>query len=125
MKASVIICFTSSGRAAKYVFVLLSTECACHSVNIWDYVKKSKQLVNLLLYVFYPPLICAFNCRLIAKYRPTMPVVSVVIPRLRTNQLKWSFSGAFEVLPQVELFTGYVKLMSQHSILYLLFLFVI
>lgn len=36
-------------------------------------------------------------CRLIAKYRPTMPVLSVVIPRLKTNQLKWSFSGAFEV----------------------------
>uniref|UniRef100_A0A7C9E214 Pyruvate kinase n=1 Tax=Opuntia streptacantha TaxID=393608 RepID=A0A7C9E214_OPUST len=50
VKASVIICFTSSGRAA----------------------------------------------RLIAKYRPTMPVLSVVIPRLSTNQLKWSFSGAFE-----------------------------
>ncbi|KAK9755519.1 hypothetical protein RND81_01G031500 [Saponaria officinalis] len=50
VKASVIICFTSSGRAA----------------------------------------------RLIAKYRPTMPVLSVVIPRLQTNQLKWSFTGAFE-----------------------------
>ncbi|CAA0830415.1 Pyruvate kinase family protein [Striga hermonthica] len=50
VKASVIICFTSSGRAA----------------------------------------------RLIAKYRPTMPVLSVVIPRLKTNQLTWSFSGAFE-----------------------------
>ncbi|OAY40937.1 pyruvate kinase 1, cytosolic [Manihot esculenta] len=50
VKASVIICFTSSGRAA----------------------------------------------RLIAKYRPTMPVLSVVIPRLKTNQLRWSFSGAFE-----------------------------
>ncbi|XP_019152588.1 PREDICTED: pyruvate kinase 1, cytosolic-like isoform X2 [Ipomoea nil] len=50
VKASVIICFTSSGRAA----------------------------------------------RLIAKYRPTMPVLSVVIPRLKTNQLKWCFSGAFE-----------------------------
>ncbi|OWM70273.1 hypothetical protein CDL15_Pgr026123 [Punica granatum] len=50
VKASVIICFTSSGRAA----------------------------------------------RLIAKYRPTMPVISVVIPRLQTNQLKWTFSGAFE-----------------------------
>ncbi|GFZ10776.1 pyruvate kinase family protein [Actinidia rufa] len=50
VKASAIICFTSSGRAA----------------------------------------------RLIAKYRPTMPVLSVVIPRLKTNQLRWSFSGAFE-----------------------------
>ncbi|PIA54821.1 hypothetical protein AQUCO_00901013v1 [Aquilegia coerulea] len=50
VKASVIIVFTSSGRAA----------------------------------------------RLIAKYRPTMPVLSVVIPRLKTNQLKWSFTGAFE-----------------------------
>eukprot|EP00252_Welwitschia_mirabilis_P017278 TRINITY_DN382_c0_g1_i1.p1 TRINITY_DN382_c0_g1~~TRINITY_DN382_c0_g1_i1.p1 ORF type:complete len:514 (-),score=116.44 TRINITY_DN382_c0_g1_i1:200-1741(-) len=34
--------------------------------------------------------------RLIAKYRPTMPVLSVVMPRLTTNQLKWSFSGAFQ-----------------------------
>ncbi|CAL0299362.1 unnamed protein product [Lupinus luteus] len=50
VKASIIICFTSSGRAA----------------------------------------------RLIAKYRPIMPVLSVVIPRLKTNQLKWSFTGAFE-----------------------------
>ncbi|XP_073006836.1 pyruvate kinase 1, cytosolic-like [Typha latifolia] len=50
VKASVIICFTSSGRAA----------------------------------------------RLIAKYRPTMPVLSVVIPRLKTDQLRWSFTGAFE-----------------------------
>ncbi|KAG8480591.1 hypothetical protein CXB51_024533 [Gossypium anomalum] len=50
VKASAIICFTSSGRAA----------------------------------------------RLIAKYRPTMPVISVVIPRLKTNQLRWTFSGAFE-----------------------------
>ncbi|XP_019454763.1 PREDICTED: pyruvate kinase 1, cytosolic-like isoform X1 [Lupinus angustifolius] len=50
VKASAIICFTSSGRAA----------------------------------------------RLIAKYRPTMPVLSVVIPRIVTNQLKWSFIGAFE-----------------------------
>nr|CAB3490902.1 unnamed protein product [Digitaria exilis] len=50
VKASVIICFTSSGRAA----------------------------------------------RLIAKYRPSMPVLSVVIPRLKTNQLRWSFTGAFE-----------------------------
>ncbi|KAI8008407.1 Pyruvate kinase 1, cytosolic [Camellia lanceoleosa] len=50
VKASVIICFTSTGRAA----------------------------------------------RLIAKYRPTMPVISVVIPRLKTNQLRWTFTGAFE-----------------------------
>lgn len=50
VKASVIICFTSSGRAA----------------------------------------------RLIAKYRPPMPVLSVVIPRLKTNQLRWTFSGAFQ-----------------------------
>ncbi|KAG5533101.1 hypothetical protein RHGRI_027362 [Rhododendron griersonianum] len=51
VKASVIICFTSSGRAA----------------------------------------------RLIAKYRPTMPVISIVVPRLKTNQLRWTFTGAFEV----------------------------
>ncbi|KAL8168184.1 hypothetical protein V2J09_009683 [Rumex salicifolius] len=56
VKASVIVCFTSSGRAA----------------------------------------------RLIAKYRPTMPVLSVVIPRLKTDQLKWSFTGAFEG-PEIDL----------------------
>ncbi|XP_074311255.1 pyruvate kinase 1, cytosolic isoform X2 [Silene latifolia] len=50
VNASAIICFTSSGRAA----------------------------------------------RLLAKYRPTMPVLSVVVPRLKTNQLRWTFSGAFE-----------------------------
>ncbi|WP_348240884.1 pyruvate kinase alpha/beta domain-containing protein, partial [Salmonella enterica] len=48
--ASFIICFTSSGRAA----------------------------------------------RLIAKYRPTMPVISGVIPQLKTDQLRWTFTGAFE-----------------------------
>lgn len=36
-------------------------------------------------------------CRLIAKYRPTMPVLSVVIPQLKSNQLRWTFSGASEV----------------------------
>ncbi|CAO2833227.1 unnamed protein product [Amaranthus hypochondriacus] len=50
VKASAIICFTSSGKAA----------------------------------------------RLLAKYRPTMPVLSVVIPQIKTNQLRWTFSGAFE-----------------------------
>ncbi|CAL0316806.1 unnamed protein product [Lupinus luteus] len=50
VKASVIICFTSSGRAS----------------------------------------------RLLAKYRPTMPVISVVVPQLKTNQLRWTFTGAFE-----------------------------
>ncbi|XP_078434119.1 pyruvate kinase 2, cytosolic-like [Wolffia australiana] len=34
--------------------------------------------------------------RLIAKYRPTMPVLAVVVPRLRSNSLKWSFSGAMQ-----------------------------
>ncbi|KAG0481024.1 hypothetical protein HPP92_011882 [Vanilla planifolia] len=34
--------------------------------------------------------------RLIAKYKPTMPVLSVVIPQLKTNQLCWSITGAFE-----------------------------
>ncbi|GMG99459.1 hypothetical protein Nepgr_001299 [Nepenthes gracilis] len=50
VRASVIICFTSSGRSA----------------------------------------------RLIAKYRPTMPVLSVVIPQLKTDQVRWTFSGAYE-----------------------------
>lgn len=40
-------------------------------------------------------------CRLIAKYRPSMPVLSVVIPRLKTNQLRWSFTGVFEVREQL------------------------
>jgi pyruvate kinase len=32
-----------------------------------------------------------------------MPVLSVVIPRLKTNQLKWSFTGAFEVCNRLSL----------------------
>ncbi|XP_058089723.1 pyruvate kinase 1, cytosolic-like isoform X2 [Magnolia sinica] len=31
--------------------------------------------------------------RLIAKYRPMVPVLAVVIPRLKTDSLNWSFSG--------------------------------
>lgn len=27
-----------------------------------------------------------------------MPVLSVVIPRLKTNQLRWTFTGAFVVM---------------------------
>eukprot|EP00246_Nothoceros_aenigmaticus_P009203 TRINITY_DN24575_c0_g1_i1.p1 TRINITY_DN24575_c0_g1~~TRINITY_DN24575_c0_g1_i1.p1 ORF type:complete len:159 (+),score=36.27 TRINITY_DN24575_c0_g1_i1:65-478(+) len=50
VRASVIVVFTSSGRAA----------------------------------------------RLIAKYRPSMPVLVVVIPKLSTNQLRWTFTGAFQ-----------------------------
>ncbi|MQM08898.1 hypothetical protein Taro_041753, partial [Colocasia esculenta] len=34
--------------------------------------------------------------RLIAKYRPPMPVLAVVVPRLRKNSSKWSFSGALQ-----------------------------
>eukprot|EP00271_Cylindrocystis_brebissonii_P007788 TRINITY_DN214_c0_g2_i2.p1 TRINITY_DN214_c0_g2~~TRINITY_DN214_c0_g2_i2.p1 ORF type:complete len:530 (+),score=138.56 TRINITY_DN214_c0_g2_i2:147-1736(+) len=34
--------------------------------------------------------------RLIGKYRPSMPVLVIVIPRLSTNQLKWSFTGAYQ-----------------------------
>lgn len=52
--------------------------------------------------------LCSLH-RLIAKYRPTMPVLSVVIPRLKTNQLKWSFSGAFEVQPRAQSFFSYQK----------------
>lgn len=111
VKASVIICFTSSGRAARYLIILLSIECARSSEN--DTLHHPKQpvwLVSLLLYVsiFNLLLMFAFKCRLIAKYRPTMPVLSVVIPRLKTNQLKWSFSGAFEVLPVAVLLMGCV-----------------
>ncbi|CAM6093001.1 unnamed protein product [Calypogeia fissa] len=34
--------------------------------------------------------------RLIAKYKPPMPVLVVVIPKLTTNHLRWSFTGAFQ-----------------------------
>lgn len=34
--------------------------------------------------------------RLIAKYRPSCPALVVVIPRLTTNQLKWSYTGAYQ-----------------------------
>lgn len=29
-----------------------------------------------------------------------MPVISVVIPQLKTNQLRWTFTGAFQVYNQ-------------------------
>ncbi|MFS7984001.1 putative pyruvate kinase [Helianthus anomalus] len=62
VKASVIICFTSTGRAARCI----------HDM-------KYHQI-----------------CKLIAKYMTTMPVLSVVIPHLKTNQLRWTTTGAYE-----------------------------
>ena len=44
---------------------------------------------------------CLILTRLIAKYRPTMPVLAVVVPRLTTNQVRWSFTGAFQVCVNV------------------------
>ncbi|RRT53397.1 hypothetical protein B296_00040835 [Ensete ventricosum] len=82
VKASIIICFTSSGRAARWKSFKFSHNLCCSVANT-----ESLTYMRCLL----------FLCRLIAKYRPTMPVLSVVIPRLKTNQLRWSFSGAFEV----------------------------
>lgn len=41
-------------------------------------------------------------CRLIAKYRPSVPVLAVVIPRLKTNPLTWTLTGTVQV-PQVAL----------------------
>ncbi|WCJ24849.1 Pyruvate kinase family protein [Euphorbia peplus] len=49
--------------------------------------------------------------RLIAKYKPTMPVLTVVLSQLETNQLKWNFEaqqllivrGLFPVLADLEL----------------------
>ena len=35
--------------------------------------------------------------RLVAKYRPTMPVFAVVSSRLRTDSLKWSFTSSSQV----------------------------
>ncbi|KAI4319629.1 hypothetical protein MLD38_033208 [Melastoma candidum] len=32
--------------------------------------------------------------RLIAKYRPPMPVVALVIPRLQANSIRWTFTGS-------------------------------
>lgn len=34
--------------------------------------------------------------RLVAKYRPSVPVFAIVIPRLRTNLLKWTLSGSVQ-----------------------------
>eukprot|EP00475_Leptophrys_vorax_P038353 TRINITY_DN6744_c0_g3_i1.p1 TRINITY_DN6744_c0_g3~~TRINITY_DN6744_c0_g3_i1.p1 ORF type:complete len:372 (-),score=42.37 TRINITY_DN6744_c0_g3_i1:371-1447(-) len=36
------------------------------------------------------------TARLVAKYKPTMATLVVVVPRLSTNQLKWSFTGAYQ-----------------------------
>jgi hypothetical protein len=56
-----------------------------------EYAYTGLQLVEINLMYIY------MICRLIAKYRPSMPVLSVVIPLVKTNQLKWSLTGAFEV----------------------------
>ena len=79
VKASVIICFTSSGRAAR------QKEMNIPLIVLWFDRNESH-------------IICV--CRLISMYRPSMPVLSVVIPHLKTNQLRWSFTGAFEVREQ-------------------------
>ncbi|MQL83674.1 hypothetical protein Taro_016158 [Colocasia esculenta] len=34
--------------------------------------------------------------KLVAKYRPPMPILAVVVPRLRVNSMKWSFSGTLQ-----------------------------
>ncbi|KAJ7549454.1 hypothetical protein O6H91_07G053800 [Diphasiastrum complanatum] len=36
------------------------------------------------------------TARLLAKYRPSMPVLAVVVPKLTTNSLRWKFSGQFQ-----------------------------
>jgi hypothetical protein len=59
-----------------------------HNSSIGLLFGAKPKLISSIMYMVY---------RLIAKYRPTMPVLSVVIPRLKTNQLRWSFTGAFEV----------------------------
>jgi hypothetical protein len=59
-----------------------------HNSSIGLLLGAKPKLISSIMYMVY---------RLIAKYRPTMPVLSVVIPRLKTNQLRWSFTGAFEV----------------------------
>ena len=64
-----------------------------------DVLQGRKKWIFLLTVLWYDRneshIVCV--CRLISKYRPSMPVLSVVIPRLKTNQLRWSFTGAFEV----------------------------
>ncbi|KAI7727508.1 hypothetical protein M8C21_026359 [Ambrosia artemisiifolia] len=42
-------------------------------------------------------IVSSMGARLIAKYRPTMPVISVTIPRIKTIELRWRFSGAIEI----------------------------
>lgn len=36
------------------------------------------------------------TARLVSKYKPSMPCLVVVVPRLSTNQLRWKFTGAFQ-----------------------------
>ncbi|KAM7270531.1 hypothetical protein ACFE04_029745 [Oxalis oulophora] len=35
--------------------------------------------------------------RLVAKYKPPMPVLAIVTPRLRSNSVKWTFAGSSQV----------------------------
>lgn len=55
---------------------------------------RSAAKVNAALIIAFT--ITGRTSRMLAKYRPPMPILSVIFPRLRTDSLKWTFTGESE-----------------------------
>jgi pyruvate kinase len=72
VKAAAIVVFTFSGRAARY-----------STINSFQ-----ASIIQVLLIHFMHPV-----CRLVAKYKPPMPVLAVVFPREGSDPTKWRSYG--------------------------------
>lgn len=76
VKAAAIVVFTFSGRAARY-----------STINSFQ-----ASIIQVLLIHFMHPV-----CRLVAKYKPPMPVLAVVFPREGSDPTKWRSYGTTQV----------------------------
>ena len=47
--------------------------------------------------------------RLVAKYRPTVPILCVVVPKLSTNGLQWRFTGLAQARAPTFMFRGCLR----------------
>lgn len=81
VKAAAIVVFTFSGRAARCSIL--------RKISTW--------LDMFLGCKCYHLTWCIVFCRLIAKYRPPMPVLAVVFPREGSDPSKWRSYGTTQV----------------------------
>ncbi|GMH42539.1 hypothetical protein BSKO_10458 [Bryopsis sp. KO-2023] len=75
-------------------------------------VRAAAKLDAALIIVFT---ITGNTARMVAKYRPPMPILSVVFPRLHSNALKWSVTGQAEAR-QVLLNRGVTALLADPNL---------